>query len=228
MWDPVRPILDRQFDFAALDLLGHGASEPAPPGVTLADLADDVADRIAPATHLIGFSLGALVCQHLAVFRPDLSASVTSVNSVHRRTEQERASVLGRLKMAASDYPGSVEASIERWFPAGEPQDQQAVSLIRRRLLANNIQSYLNCYQVFATADEQLANQLERISVPALAVTGELDTGSTPEMTRRLAKAIPGCKAVVVPGARHMMPIQKPHSLAETITSFIREKSYVQ
>ena len=66
--------------------------------------------------------------------------------------------------------------------------------------------SFLHCYRVFATADAEIGPELGRITVPALAVTGEDDPGSTPEMTRRLAEAMPDCRAVVVPGARHMLP----------------------
>lgn len=228
MWDPARPMLESRFDLITPDLLGHGTSAAAPSSVTLAELADDVASRLDPDTHLVGFSLGALVCQYLAAHRPGLAASLTSVNSVCRRTAEERTSVLARLEMAASDFPASVEASIERWFPSHEPRDQQTVDSVRHTLLANDVSSYLASYRVFATADEELAGELHRIDVPSLAVTGELDPGSTPEMTHRLADAIPNCQAVVVPGARHMLPVQKPDTFAEAISKFIWEKSYVQ
>ena len=53
------------------------------------------------------------------------------------------------------------------------------------------------------------------ISVPALAVTGEHDPGSTPEMTHRLAEALPHCRAVVIPGARHMLPVERPRDFVD-------------
>lgn len=228
MWDPVRPMLESRFDVVTPDLLGHGTSAAVPSSVTLADLADDVAAQLRPDTHLVGFSLGAMVCQHLAAFRPGLVASLTSVNSVCQRTAQERQAVMSRLDMAAEDFPASVEASIERWFPSGEPRDQQIVAAIRRTLLANDVASYLNCYRIFAMADEEIAGHLHQIVAPSQAVTGELDPGSTPEMSHRLAAAIPHCETVVVPGARHMLPVQKPDTFVDAVSSFIEEKSYVQ
>jgi pimeloyl-ACP methyl ester carboxylesterase len=228
MWDAVCPLLESRFDVYTPDLLGHGTSAAASSSVTLAELAGDVADPLAPDTHLIGFSLGALVGQHLAVHRPELAASLTSVNSVCRRTPKERASVLARLEMATKDFPASVEASIERWFPSNEPRNQQTIDSVRDTLLANEVSSYLNCYRIFATADEELAGELHRIDAPSLASTGELDPGSTPEMTHRLADSIPNCRAVVVPDARHMLPVQKPDTFVDAISKFIWEKSYVQ
>jgi pimeloyl-ACP methyl ester carboxylesterase len=227
MWRPVGVLLQDEFEVVALDLLGHGANRPAPESTTLRDLADDVAAALPAAAHLVGFSLGALVAQHLARHRPDLVASLTSVSSVCRRTESERAAVLGRLAAAQDDFPASVEASLQRWYD-GTNTDPELVRETRATLLANDVASYLNCYRVFATADAEIGPELPRITAPALAVTGELDPGSTPDMTRRLAAAMPDCRAVVVPGARHMLPVQRPQELVTPLTTFIRESGNVE
>ena len=220
MWGPVTALLRGEFTVLTPDLLGHGTSPPAPAGTTLSELAGHVAEVLPARAHLVGFSLGALVAQHLARYRPELVASVASVSSVCRRTADERAAVLGRLAAAEADFPGSVEASLERWY-AGTDVAPDLVRETRDTLLANDVASYLNCYRVFATADAEIGPELPRIGVPALAVTGALDPGSTPEMTRRLAEAIPGCRAVVVPDARHMLPVQRPRELVTSLTTLI-------
>jgi pimeloyl-ACP methyl ester carboxylesterase len=224
MWAPVDALLRDEFEVLAPDLLGHGANRPAPQGTTLRDLADDVAAALPAGAHLVGFSLGALVAQHLARYRPELVASLTSVSSVCRRTDAERAAVLGRLATAEADFAASVEVSLQRWYE-GTGTDPELVAATRATLLGNDVASYLNCYRVFATADAEIGPELPRITTPALAITGELDPGSTPEMTQRLAAALPDCRAVVVPGARHMLPVQQPRALVTPLTTFIRETS---
>jgi pimeloyl-ACP methyl ester carboxylesterase len=97
------------------------------------------------------------------------------------------------------------------------------VDATRRTLEANDVRSFIHAYRVFALGDGVIADELSLIKVPALAITGELDPGSTPEMTRRLAAAIPGAKAVVVPGARHMLPVQDADVLARAINEFIKD-----
>jgi pimeloyl-ACP methyl ester carboxylesterase len=226
MWRPVSTLLQDEFEVVTPDLLGHGGNAPAPDGTTLRDLADDVARSLSSGTHLVGFSLGALVAQHLARYRPELVATLTSVNSVCRRTESERTAVLGRLATAGTDFASGVEASLRRWYD-GTGVDPALVAQTRDTLLANDIASYLNCYRVFATGDAEIGPELPRISVPALAMTGELDPGSTPEMTWRLAAAMRDCRAVVVPGARHMLPVQRPRDLVTPLTTFIRERGHV-
>ena len=227
MWTRLEARL-RQLDdrpVLALDLPGHGSRPPLTEAVSLADLANDVAARLPGRAHLVGFSLGALIAQHLARFRPELVATLTSVSSVCLRTPQEADSVAGRLENAKSDFPGSVEASIERWFPAEAGTDAATVADARRILLANNQESYLHAYRVFATGDAEIGPELGAISVPSLAVTGALDPGSTPEMTRRLGEAIPGARTAVVPHARHMLPVERPAELAGIITEFIKTEA---
>lgn len=227
MWQPLREFLEPEYDVQVLELLGHGQRQKAPEGVTLAELAADVAGQLEPETHVVGFSLGALVAQYLARFRPDVVASLVSVASVCARTPEEHAAVMMRLTAAESDFPATVEASIRRWYPEGTSVPAELVEATRRVLQRNDPQSFLACYRVFATADAEIAPELPRITVPSHAVTGELDPGSTPEMSARLASAIPGCTYSVISGARHMMPVERPHELANTLTAFIKEHSHV-
>jgi len=226
MWEPVTSRLADAFDVVAPDLPGHGTRPPAAAGTTLADLAAGVREQIPQGSHLVGFSLGALVAQHLVLQRPDLAATLTCVSSVCRRTPAERAAVMSRLETAERDFEASASASLQRWYD-GTTVDATQVRRTRATLLANNRDSFLNCYRVFATADAEIGPDLGRIAVPTLAVTGENDPGSTPEMTHRLAAAMPDCRAVVIPGARHMLPVERPQEFVDCFTTFIGENVHV-
>jgi (E)-2-((N-methylformamido)methylene)succinate hydrolase len=225
MWEPLAALLPGDVDVISPDLPGHGRRPPAQAGVTLADLADGVTAEIPAGSHVVGFSLGALVAQHLARFRPDLVATLTSVSSVCRRTAEERAAVLDRLDTAENDFVASAQASLRRWYD-GTDVDAEQVRRTEATLLANDTDSFRHCYRVFATADAEIDAELHRITVPALAVTGECDPGSTPEMTRRLEAAMPNCRAVIVPGARHMLPVERPRELFDCLSTFIGEYAH--
>jgi (E)-2-((N-methylformamido)methylene)succinate hydrolase len=220
MWQPVRSRLPQDFGVTAPDLLGHGASRPAPAGTTLADLAEHVLHTVENPAHFVGFSLGALVAQHIAIHQPEMVATLTCVSSVCDRTDKERWAVMHRLREATRDFAGSVEASLQRWY-AGTEVDPSVIEQTKATLLRNDQDSYLACYRIFATADEQLAPLLGRIHQPSLAITGGDDPGSTPDMAHRLATHMPGCTAVVVPGVRHMLPVQAPDDLSHELISFI-------
>lgn len=226
MWEPAAALLADRFTVIAPDLPGHGTRPPVSDGVTLTDLADGVVDEIPDGSHLVGFSLGALVAQHVALHHPELAATLTSVSSVCERTAEERASVLDRLCTAEADFTASAAASLKRWY-AGTDVGPDQVARTQATLLANDLRSFLNCYRVFATADAELAPNLAAIAVHALAVTGENDPGSTPEMTHRLAAALPDCRAEVIPQARHMLPVERPKAFVDSLTTFIGECAHV-
>ncbi|CAM5310164.1 2-succinyl-6-hydroxy-2,4-cyclohexadiene-1-carboxylate synthase [Streptomyces antimycoticus] len=193
MWDRCLPALAARHRVTLIDLRGHGASPAAAAGVSLAELAADVGALLSGPTHVVGFSLGALVAQRLGLDRPDLTASLTLVSSVAGRSEEERAAVARRQKLAAEDFGASAWAAVDRWFsPAWRAQDPALAQRVLDTLLANDRASYLACYRVFATADTGLWRWLPRIAAPTVAVTGERDPGSTPAMSHRLAGRIPG------------------------------------
>ncbi|WP_433602409.1 alpha/beta fold hydrolase [Nocardia sp. CA-135953] len=226
VWEPAAELLADRYTLITPDLPGHGARTPAADGTTLADLSEGVVDELPPNSHLVGFSLGALVAQYLALHHPGLVATLTSVSSVCSRTDSERAAVLARLNAARADFGASTAASITRWYEGTDVGDEW-VRRTREILAANDIASFLNCYRVFATADRELAPALGAITVPALAVTGSDDPGSTPEMTHRLASVLPDCHEVIIPDARHMLPIERPRELVDSITTFIGEHAHV-
>ncbi|MFC9333181.1 alpha/beta fold hydrolase [Arthrobacter sp. NPDC057009] len=220
MWAPVQDALKR--NSVAIDLPGHGRQPALTQPTSLAELAEDVLARLPGRSHLVGFSLGALIAQYIARYHPDRVATLTCVNSVCRRTEAESQAVMARLASAEQNFMATVEASIDRWY-TGTSVPADVVEATRRTLEANDVGSFVHAYRVFALGDAVIGPELGNIQVPTLAVTGELDPGSTPEMTQRLAAAVPGAKSLVVPGARHMLPVQDADVLAGAINDFIQE-----
>lgn len=225
MWDSVRGRLERDGwgGTSALDLPGHGDEPPLTAPATLAQLADDVLRRLpAEPVHLVGFSLGALIAQQLASTQPERVRSLVCVNAVCERTAEETAAVAARLATARERFVTSIDASIARWYPATAPVSDDVREHTRAMLQANDLESYLFAYEVFATGDRQVASLLPHISAPTLAITGELDPGSTPAMTERLAQLIPNSQAVIVADARHMLPVEREDAFVEQLELHLR------
>lgn len=224
MWKPLREQLAHES--VALDLPGHGLRPPLRSEQNLASLAADVLERLETRepVHLVGFSLGALVAQYLARFAPGRVLTLSAVNSVCRRTAEESTAVEERLATAGTNFSQGVDRAIERWFPAGETAvDAQLIEATRQTLAGNDVESYVHAYAVFARGDQEIADELDAIKQPTLAITGELDPGSTPEMSRRLVAAVPQGRLRIIPGARHMLPVENPLALAAELNSFFSD-----
>jgi len=208
----------------ALDLPGHGAQAPLTAPTTLAEFAAHVEARLPDgACHLVGFSLGSLVAQYIARFSPERVRSLTCVSSVCQRTPSETSAVLERLAQAREDFSATVDRSIARWYPADSFVEPALVAETRRVLDANDVDSFLYAYEIFATGDQLLAAELGNIIVPTLAITGELDPGSTPEMTHRLHAAVPQSRERIVAKTRHMLPVEAPEALAAELLEFLND-----
>ncbi|BBF99683.1 MULTISPECIES: alpha/beta fold hydrolase [Pseudonocardia] len=222
MWDRVAPELAT--DGRAVhtpDLLGHGAAPDAPPGTTLADLAAPVAELLAAAPRpvlLAGFSLGALVATRVALDHPARIAALTLVSGVAGRTLAEREAVVDRLRSARADLDATFDAAVRRWFsPEWSAAEPDLAVRVRATLATNRPGSYLACYDVFARADAELWAELPRLVPPVTAITGADDPGSTPAMSEALAARVPDGHAVIVPGARHLLPLERPDAVVAAV-----------
>ncbi len=218
MWDRCVPELTRSHRVSTPDLPGHGAEPAVASDTTLDDLASAVLRNLPGPCHLVGFSLGALVAQQIAVRAPESIRSLVLVSSVAQRSPEQSAAVRERLRAAGQDFPATAEAAVQRWMTAEwQAREPGLVQYLRTTLLANDLGSYLACYRIFATADAELADRIRDIPTPTLAITGSHDPGSTPGMTEHLATAIPHARAVIVPGAQHLLPLERPARLCTEI-----------
>jgi (E)-2-((N-methylformamido)methylene)succinate hydrolase len=227
MWNRVLPGLGHR-RFVTYDLLGHGSSAPLPSGSDLSALVDQlrsVCDAEPFPIDIVGFSLGALIAQCLALSSPERVRRLILVSGVFNRSADERSTILERVAdVREGGYLNNVAAAIDRWFaPEFAAAHPDVLAAVTERMMSNDVASYANAYEIFATADEALAAQVHRITCPTLVVTGEHDPRSTPAMSHALAATVANGHAVVLPGARHLTPLEVPDALARLITTFVEE-----
>jgi pimeloyl-ACP methyl ester carboxylesterase len=224
MWDPVVRAL-RHRRTVSYDMIGHGtAPKPAGPYAleTFVRQLDTIVEALASEVDLVGFSMGALVAQGYAL-RPDASIRrLVLLNGVHDRSESERKGIVDRVVEArAGGYASTIEPALRRWFtPQFTEGSPDVVAAVRERLERNDVRAYADAYEVFATADVELAGRMGAVTQPTLVVTGSEDQRSTPAMACALADAMPDARALIVPGLRHLTPLEAPDLIAKTIDDF--------
>lgn len=218
MWSRCVPLLSPHALVVTPDLPGHGSAAPIRGEVSLGDLTTGVLEHLGSSAHVVGFSLGALVAEHLALTHPGLVRSLVLVSAVGLRDPDQQAAVQARYDAAQRSPADSAQASIERWFrPSFHRREAELAEEVRRRLLTNDHESYLACYRLFAEADRALWPRLADITAPTLVTTGAEDAGSTPRMTVDLARTIPHASAQVIPDAGHLLPLEQPAALSQSI-----------
>ena len=225
MWLPVMAALARRRT-VAYDMIGHGrAAHPAGPYTldTFVEQLAAVVDAIDCDVDLVGFSMGALVAQGLAL--SDTSSRIRRMvllNGVFDRSPDERRAIVERVaEVRTGGMTTTIEPAIERWFtPSFAAARPDVIASVRQRLRDNNVRAYADAYEVFATADADLTGRVGTIVAPTLVVTGRGDQRATPAMATALAAALPNGRSVILNRLRHLTPLQAPSIVARLIDEF--------
>lgn len=217
-WGPQIAALSQEHTVYALDMPGHGGSDPLPLGAELADYVDWAAEALATlgAAAVVGHSMGALIALGLAIEHPALVTRLALLNAVHRRDDLARAAVLARAVQIASGQADPL-APLARWFDADDPVRAQVADWLAQVDPAG----YSAAYQAFATGDTVYASELARVVCPTLVLTGGQDANSTAEMAAAMARAIRNARLNIIAGHRHMVNLTAPRAVNAALTEWL-------
>ena len=214
----------------AFDHRGHGASTAAPAGGG-AVLADDVVAVVEGLDLddlvLVAHSTGAVAaCTALASGR--LAGRVRGLVLVGATDRPLLSLVPGSLtRPLVRGFVGSGAWTRFEWsrFAARacfgpDPRPSQ-VELVRA-LLASASPAAVDA-AVDAVGHGDLTGLLGRVDVPTLVCNGTADLLTTPGEARRLARNLPDGRVEVVPGAGHMVMLERADELAARVRAFAAE-----
>jgi len=226
-WEGHVQALVQRYTVVTYDLYGHGESAPPPevPSLTLfAKQLDQLLTHLEiDAAHIVGFSLGGMINRRFALDYPSRALSLGIFNSPHQRSPE--AQKLVEERAAASDAGGpaaTIDTTIARWFtPTFIDTRPDYIERIKSWVLANDPKSYAQCRMVLAAGVTELIKPATPITHPALVMTCEHDSGSTPAMSHAIAAEISGAQTVIVPHLQHMGLTESPALFTEPLLLFL-------
>jgi pimeloyl-ACP methyl ester carboxylesterase len=195
----------------APDLPGHGQSDRwhAPDDVSIAMYRDAVGTVCAQLkverAILMGHSMGALIALDAAAAWPERVAGLILVNGGVRLPVAPEVFV-----KLTGDFtrvvwsPATPRDVIERWGTLAFTADQEIT---------------LADFRAVERYDGAVA--ATRVRTPTLVLGGEDDLMTPPKLTRELASAITGARAVVIPEAGHMIVQEQPERFFAELESFL-------
>lgn len=233
MWHKMVPFLAPHFQVLTFDNRGVGQSD-APKGPYSAELlADDLAGLLdgvgIPRAAIMGHSMGGFVAQAFVLKYPErvaqLILSATNFGGPnHIPITQEALAVLLdvsgdpaerlrrgiRLSCAPGfeqEHPDFVEAWVNyRLAHPLNPEAYQAQLAVGLSLLA---------------PEASFEHSLRAVRQPTLILFGEHDRVVPPGNAELLARAIPGAKIEIIPGAGHFFPLEAPKQAAQRVIRFL-------
>jgi len=232
MWDLVVNGLAEDRVVVRYDLLGHGwsADPPGPRsvddfvvqclGVLALAAAEDPTGR---TPDLVGLSLGGLIAMGLGARHPDAVGCLVAMNTVFGRTAGQVEGARHRLALTEVEGMDPVATlAIDRWFPAAwQVAHPDRVHAVDRRIRTNDLDAYLKAYRLFVDGDPEMPDAAAQITAPTLALTGEMDAGSTPAMSCAIAAAVVDGRSRILSGLGHLPPIEAPDECVTALVEFL-------
>jgi pimeloyl-ACP methyl ester carboxylesterase len=222
-WDALVPALARALRVIRYDLRGHGtaANVPVPDSFDL--LADDIAallDRLEiERAHVVGHSFGAQIAQNFALRHPD---RVRSLGVLCGRATPFPAFTATAARIRAGGVRPLVESTLARWFTARTLADEAraqdvaaAVEYVRACLGRIDAEVYAASLELVAGFD--VLERLPTLAARTHFIAAERDSVSTPRQLKRSSEAVPHGDLVVIAKAGHLLPLEHPVAVAETL-----------
>jgi pimeloyl-ACP methyl ester carboxylesterase len=206
MSNQIRALAKSHFVIAT-DSRGHGRSTDSEEPLGYSLMSDDMANLLnhlhIDRVDVVGWSDGAIIGLDLAMRHPELVRRLVAISANY--------DVDGLVGEAASD-------------------SEIPPPPLRYRLLARDPAHWPEIYRkvvkMWETQPHYTLNELGQIKAPTLIMAGEFDIIKR-EHTSQLAKAIPGSEEIIVQGATHAVPNDKPEIVNRQILRFLDEQRSV-
>ena len=199
----------------AMDCRGHGqSSKPHDPGQYGLEMVQDVLRLLdhlhIDRAHIVGYSMGGGIAAQLLVRYPSRVKTVTFLGA---GWEGDDPAALRSLMTELADGFAKRDASalVARVSSNGSntPAPTAAeIAAMNDALFARNDALALSaCARSMATLFEVPADRLRAVSLPVLAIVGELDTPNV-ESVARMKTVVRGLEVVQLPGANHATSVR--------------------
>jgi 3-oxoadipate enol-lactonase len=230
MWEPQIPVVvGAGRRVVAPDLPGFGASDV--PADRSSYSIDRYADLVAALAGdlglgrvvLVGLSMGGYIALAVARRHPALLAGLVLADTRPdpdtpegraARTEQQ-AKVAGSGQVAPL-----VDGLLDRVLAAGGARHAEVRAKLGEMMRATAPAGWVGALEAMKQRSDQ-TDLLPQIAVPTLVVVGEGDALVPFEVAEGMAKAIPGARLEVVPGAGHVASLEDPEVFNRALTAFL-------
>ncbi len=204
----------------APDMPGHGESTPLGIAPILQDYTELVAELLTEPVVVVGHSMGTLIAMDLATRYPEKVAGVAALSAIFQRSEVARVAVQARASALDDMRIADPKPTLKRWFD--DLESAPAVAC-QQWLTAVDPAGYKAAYTVFSTEDGPDELALSGLEMPALFMTGGLEPNSTPAMSEAMAKLAAKGRAVVLPGAAHMLQMTHPAAVNAELAKLLAD-----
>lgn len=223
MFADLVPLLSHAFTVISYDQRECGETKAPAHAASLRELAHDACRLIVHLgfrrAHVFGSSFGGRVAQALALLHPEAVDRLVLGSTwplPHAMAELHPAGV-ARLSQLRAALPESAEALATLFFTAPLLAERPELRGFFSRVRPEDDSTRRRAIAVASRFDADLGG----IDVPTLVLAGDADAVVPPQVALSIARQIPGCRSVVLPGVGHATAMQAPEQVAAALTLFL-------
>ncbi|HEX5494432.1 MAG TPA: alpha/beta fold hydrolase [Mycobacteriales bacterium] len=226
----------------AYDHRGHGRSDPAPPGTaTIGQLGDDLAEvltrhatagRVVLAGHSMGgMTIMALAERHRSLFT-DRVAGVAFVSTSGGHLSRNGVGgvdpprwLTARIAAGGNRPPGRALAGVaRRWLGRSlfGPGAGPVPVALTAEIIASHWPATLLAFRPTFDDHERHAALAACAGMPVAVLCGEADRLCPPSHSRRIADRVPAADLVLLPGAGHMLTLERSGEVTGRLAALVR------
>ena len=227
IWNGVATRLADHAEILAYDCRGHGRSGRDAVSFTTELFANDLAELLDhlgwPIAAVAGCSMGGCVAQAFAGLYPSRVCALGLIDTTAWYGDDALKNWSERAGAARSKgLAGLVEFQVTRWFSDGFRMAQpERVREITEVFLANDVDCYAATCAMLGSAD--LRSALSALPMPVAVIVGDEDYATPTAMAQRLHEAISGSTLTILPGGRHLTPVECPDQIASQLLALLEQ-----
>jgi 3-oxoadipate enol-lactonase len=229
MWDDQFEEFARRYRVIRYDARRHGCTVSEPDTFSHHEDLRALVEALGLEKPVImGLSMGGYVAIDFALEYPEMVGALVLAApglSGYEFKGEEFEQFMARLREAAErdDVEAYIEAFQTAWTDGPRRKPGEVDAAVRekvRRMALENAQRW----DEFSVEYRPLPLAIERldgIRVPVLALVGDLDMPGILEIVDLVESTVPGARKVVIPGAAHMINMEKPAEFNRIVLEFL-------
>lgn len=209
-----------------VDLPGSALS-PLPDGdLTIPGLSRTLIDMLdhlkIDSVHLVGHSMGTVICQHMAQDNPGRVASMVLLGALDEPPAPARDGLKARADAARTNGMTAIAETIQGVSVAQIDTDASltARAFVRESLSRQSPEGYARTCEALSDAEKA---DISKFEAPALLVTGDKDPVGPPEVGQRIADSVRKGTLKILPDCGHWPTVEQPLALIGHIEDFYRD-----
>ncbi len=232
VWRFILPELSKCVRVISLDNRGAGRSSAPDEVYTIQQMADDVLalmdDLQIPSANIVGWSMGGIIAQSLALSHPERVKHLVLLGSFVAADGMLRNAIGNWVNIRRSDMPyEQVVRHVARlvYSPAlanNEATYEAFIQAMLKNPYRQSLQGFVR--QAEALIGYAAPTQLSDLQVPISILVGEHDQLAPPYLSEQLSAKFPHATLRVLPGA-HSGFVEHPAQYAETLLALINRPS---